>query len=126
MGVGGGAPNTEHDIRLGDVLVGEPDQIRRSRGLVQYDFGKMMKDSIFQITGSLKRPPDVSTLKSNHMLEGPKMSTYVSEALQSRPRLQSTSGYQGQEYDRLYKPSYEHGGIANTTCARCDESFLVN
>ncbi|PWY64383.1 purine and uridine phosphorylase [Aspergillus eucalypticola CBS 122712] len=37
-GIGGGVPSPEHDIRLGDVVVGRPDN--QCGGVVQYDFGK--------------------------------------------------------------------------------------
>jgi nucleoside phosphorylase len=38
VGIGGGVPSAEVDIRLGDVVVSQPDRI--SGGVVQYDFGK--------------------------------------------------------------------------------------
>ena len=38
VGVGGGAPSAEADVRLGDVVVSQP--VRQHSGVVQYDFGK--------------------------------------------------------------------------------------
>src|ERR1700728_3436724 len=37
VGIGGGAPSPDRDIRLGDVIVSQPDG--SSGGVVQYDFG---------------------------------------------------------------------------------------
>jgi nucleoside phosphorylase len=42
VGVGGGAPSAEADIRLGDVVVSQP--YKQYGGVVQYDFGKTGKD----------------------------------------------------------------------------------
>lgn len=38
VGIGGGAPSTDHDIRLGDVVVSSP--YGGNSGVFQYDFGK--------------------------------------------------------------------------------------
>lgn len=40
VGIGGGAPTRERDIRLGDVVVSVPQG--RLGGVVQYDFGKRL------------------------------------------------------------------------------------
>ncbi|KLO92474.1 Uncharacterized protein LW93_12048 [Fusarium fujikuroi] len=58
VGIGGGAPSKEHDIRLGDVVVGS--------SVVQYDFGNeteetfMIKDRALQIS-----PPKLGCLISS-------------------------------------------------------------
>lgn len=39
VGIGGGAPSFEHDIRLGDVVVGKPTGDHG--GVIQYDYGKV-------------------------------------------------------------------------------------
>lgn len=38
VGIGGGAPTSKHDIRLGDVVVSKPEN--GLGGVFQYDFGK--------------------------------------------------------------------------------------
>ncbi|KAL5088364.1 hypothetical protein Trisim1_006573 [Trichoderma cf. simile WF8] len=49
VGMGGGNPSKEHDIRLGDVVVGT--------GIIQHDMGKaMQKDSRLLRTGFTQRP----------------------------------------------------------------------
>ncbi|KKO96833.1 hypothetical protein THAR02_11062, partial [Trichoderma harzianum] len=41
VGIGGGAPSSKHDIRLGDVIVGVSN--KGKGGVVQYDFGKAIQ-----------------------------------------------------------------------------------
>ena len=42
VGIGGGAPSSLKDVRLGDVVVSQPE--RTFGGVVQYDLGKTTKD----------------------------------------------------------------------------------
>jgi hypothetical protein len=57
VGIGGGVPSRENDIRLGDVVVSKPTE--QSGGVIQYDFWKTVQEGRFKLTGSLNRPPDV-------------------------------------------------------------------
>ena len=57
VGVGGGAPSSEADVRLGDVVLSQP--VRQHGGVVQYDFGKTGQDGRMRRTGSLNAPPKV-------------------------------------------------------------------
>src|SRR5271156_906912 len=57
VGIGGGVPSEENDIRLGDIVVSKPTGA--SGGVIQYDFGKTIQESRFIRTGLLNRPPDV-------------------------------------------------------------------
>ncbi|KAE8155002.1 hypothetical protein BDV25DRAFT_170327 [Aspergillus avenaceus] len=68
VGVGGGVP-TNHDIRLGDVVVGNPEGV--DSGLFQYNYGKALQDGRFDYTGHLDKPPvalrtAVAQLRANH------------------------------------------------------------
>lgn len=54
VGVGGGVPTQDHDIRLGDVVVAVPQGT--SAGVIQYEMGKRSATS-FQRKGSLGFPP---------------------------------------------------------------------
>lgn len=56
VGIGGGAPTRERDIRLGDVVVSVPKGVLG--GVVQYDFGKRLSNGRFQRTGQLNAPPE--------------------------------------------------------------------
>ncbi|KAJ5633204.1 Tetratricopeptide-like helical [Penicillium lividum] len=55
VGIGGGVPSKYADIRLGDVVVSIP--VAASGGVVQYDYGKTLRDGCFVRTGSLNKPP---------------------------------------------------------------------
>jgi nucleoside phosphorylase len=51
VGIGGGAPTPEHDIRLGDVVVSASGHGKG--GVFQYDYGKAVQGQEFQETGFL-------------------------------------------------------------------------
>jgi nucleoside phosphorylase len=54
VGIGGGVPSADADIRLGDVVVSQPHEVHG--GVVQYDVGKTTPSG-FERTGSLNSPP---------------------------------------------------------------------
>jgi nucleoside phosphorylase len=67
VGIGGGVPSKEADIRLGDIVVSQPG--KGHGGVVQYDFGKSTPSG-FERTGFLNAPPQilpaaVTKLRSN-------------------------------------------------------------
>ncbi|KAF4858537.1 hypothetical protein CGCSCA2_v007128 [Colletotrichum siamense] len=57
VGIGGGCPSAEHDIRLGDVVVSKPG--KNDGGVIQYDFGLTDKEGRFVRNGVLNAPPTV-------------------------------------------------------------------
>ena len=65
VGIGGGAPSSKHDIRLGDIVV---SATRDEKGAVlQYDFGKEIQGQEFRvITGVLNQPPQVLLAATNN------------------------------------------------------------
>lgn len=120
VGVGGGVWSNKVDVRLGDVVVSQPDGTHG--GVVQWDFGKMETGG-FRRTGSLNKPPRpllnaVQDLKTAHMVEGDKITEHLAKMLQNKPRMAQTFTHQGAEHDRLYEPSYGHAGGEN--CDGCD------
>jgi nucleoside phosphorylase len=127
VGIGGGVPSEEHDIRLGDVVVSKPGET--SGGVVQYDFSKMVQEGRFVRTGSLNRPPDVllsavTSLQAQHMLEDADLSKHLSDIVVRYPKLRATSTYQGTENDQLFEAGYDHPpGVA--TCAKCDIARVI-
>ena len=105
VGIAGGAPSEEHDIRLGDVIVSSPGV--RHGGVLQYDYGKTIQDHEFEETGYLAPPPEVllnavSNLSAQHERQGDGMEEIVKG-------LQEKSGkYHRPETDRLCVSSYVH------------------
>ncbi|KAF7502552.1 hypothetical protein GJ744_005491 [Endocarpon pusillum] len=122
VGVGGGAPSVENDIRLGDVVISKPDGA--SGGVIQYDFGKTVQEGRFVQTGSLNRPPSVllsavNTLQANHLLKDPELTRHLSEMSKKFPRMQAAGAYPGVQHDQLFKAEYSHPP-GNDTCTKCD------
>ncbi|KAF9891451.1 hypothetical protein FE257_003917 [Aspergillus nanangensis] len=44
VGIGGGVPSKNHDIRLGDVVVSKP--VGKYSGVIQYDYGKAVQGAV--------------------------------------------------------------------------------
>jgi nucleoside phosphorylase len=115
VGIGGGVPNAESDIRLGDVVISQPYQ--QYGGVVQYDLGKTEADGRNRRTGSLNAPPAVllnavSKLRALHYRGQSSLATYISifDRLENFSR--NTAGP-----DMLFEAAYNHVGGA--TCERC-------
>jgi nucleoside phosphorylase len=89
VGIGGGVPSLKADIRLGDVVVSQPDQL--FAGVVQYDSGKTTPNG-FDRTGSLNSPPQillaaVARVRANELRGRSKLSEYASK-LERIPKFQ--------------------------------------
>jgi nucleoside phosphorylase len=128
VGIGGGVPSKEHDIRLGDVVVSKPTGT--FGGVIQYDFGKTVQEGKFTRTGSLNRPPDVlltalTNLEAKHMMEGHKVTQYISEMIGEYPIMATQFMCPGIQYDSLYRADYDHPG-GHETCSQCDASKLID
>ncbi|KAF2463341.1 purine and uridine phosphorylase [Lindgomyces ingoldianus] len=125
VGIGGGAPSRENDIRLGDVVVSRPG--KSDGGVIQYDFGRTIAEGRFIRSGTLNAPPAallnaVSALQARYNLWGHELAKYFS-AFDS-PLLKAKYTHQGGENDLLFEASYDHVGNA-PTCDQCDRSRLV-
>lgn len=68
VGVGGGAPSIENDIRLGDVVVSVPG--KGKGGVFQYDFGRTVQNQEFKVTGHLNQPPPFLMTAVNGLKKG--------------------------------------------------------
>lgn len=128
VGIGGGVPSQENDIRLGDVVVSKPG--RTSGGVIQYDFGKTVQEGRFVRTGSLNRPPDtlltaVNNLEAKHMLEESELSNHLLKMISKYPKLRKAGVYPGVQRDQLFEASYNHQ-TTGSTCVRCDNYRLVH
>ncbi|KAE8381512.1 hypothetical protein BDV26DRAFT_289364 [Aspergillus bertholletiae] len=128
VGIGGGVPTKEADIRLGDVVVSKPTGT--SGGVVQYDYGKMMAGGRFQHMGTLNQPPTIlltslSQLQSDYgSMKYQPLSRIVTEALERNHHLGNDFSYPGQENDQLFQSEYDHQ-YENGDCTECDKQHLV-
>ncbi|KAL7803874.1 putative wd40 protein [Trichoderma afarasin] len=123
VGIGGGAPTSHHDIRLGDVVVSTPGDGKG--GVFQYDFGITMQNQAFVETGFLDQPPRllrtaVAGLKTHYEIYGHTLTEEVNKALQRKPRLQKTYS-RPQTDDILYKSAYTHISGPWEACEACDD-----
>ncbi|KAL4761002.1 uncharacterized protein BDW70DRAFT_160156 [Aspergillus foveolatus] len=128
VGIGGGVPG-EKDIRLGDVVVGEPDG--PFGGVIQYDFGKTVQNGEFLRTGSLNRPPDllltaISRLKADHYRNRADLSRHLSDMFERYPHLSRDFSYPGAKHDILFESNYDHAAGARSSCDSCDPSRLLH
>ena len=129
VGIGGGIarPDQDRDIRLGDVVVSQPEGT--SGGVIQYDLGKAKSNQKWERKDFLYMPPQVllnalANLQAEHELG----ESRVPEFLKAMPRkkARTTKGsrghdawvHRGFENDRLFKSSYVHVGAHD--CRTCD------
>ncbi|KAI8159048.1 hypothetical protein K4K49_003717 [Colletotrichum sp. SAR 10_70] len=129
VGVGGGAPSSAHDIRLGDVVVSIPTDV--NGGVIQYDRGKTGKDEEFKRTGSLNAPPTVlltavGSVETNHSLGESDIPQFLADAAAKipKPKIRQKYVYQGEENDCLFYSEYEHVD-ADAGCDDCDAAQTV-
>lgn len=120
VGIGGGVPGKE-DIRLGDVVISQPNQ--GHGGVIQYDFGKVTPSG-FERTGFLNSPPPallsaVTRMRANYLRRKSKLSEYVSK-VQNLPEF--TRDNAGP--DILYEASYNH--VGGDSCEMCSADKVVD
>jgi nucleoside phosphorylase len=130
VGIGGGIPNKDADIRLGDVVVSKPTDTHG--GVVQYDFGKATRGARggFQRTGMLSSPPQVlltalAKLQANHLTEDVRFVDFLEELEQKQPVGRGSPFARPKEDDCLYGPGYEHADPGSETCSTCDARYIV-
>lgn len=123
IGIGGGVPSKQNDIRLGDVVVSRPTGDHS--GVIQYDLGKDLQGSGFRKTGSLQRPPDflmtaTSSLESNPSHSPETMLQSIADIAKCKPEYK----YPGVEHDKLFKAEHEHDPT-HDTCSKCCGSRIT-
>ncbi|KAJ3335049.1 hypothetical protein HDU93_006595 [Gonapodya sp. JEL0774] len=116
VGVGGGVPSPDADIRLGDVVVSQP--LETHGGVVQYDFGETTHEG-FRRKGFLNSPPPlllnaVSQLQANLVTEKDGLAGHLTKLLPLPIFRREAAGP-----DVLFHPSYNHerGRHACTSCS---------
>ncbi|KAL6826777.1 ankyrin repeat-containing domain protein [Trichoderma sp. SZMC 28015] len=102
VGIGGGIPPR---VRLGDIVVSTP--VGEYPGVIQWDLGKATETG-FVRTGSLDRPSKVllsalTTMKTNHEMEGHKISQFLEELAKKWPRLASKYTWNNKLRDTLFE-----------------------
>ncbi|KAL1604867.1 hypothetical protein SLS60_004407 [Paraconiothyrium brasiliense] len=121
VGIGGGVPSEEADVRLGDVVVSKPNKTHG--GVVQYDSGKATASG-FERTGVLNTPPTVllnavANVRAKQIRGKSKLLEYLSK-LDSLPHFSRESAGP----DTLFEAGYEHVG-KGSTCGKCSTEYTV-
>ncbi|KAK4082196.1 uncharacterized protein Triagg1_2008 [Trichoderma aggressivum f. europaeum] len=120
VGIAGGAPSKNHDIRLGDVVVSLPRDGRG--GVLRYDYGKTIQHQAFQITGSLNQPPSVlrsavSALMVDYMCEGHEIKRTIESIVERNPRLRRKFQRPPLSSDILYQSAFVHPADNEMSCS---------
>ncbi|KAF4903210.1 hypothetical protein CGCVW01_v013148 [Colletotrichum viniferum] len=119
VGIAGGAPSENHDIRLGDIVVSS--RSGGKGGVFQYDYGKSMQNGSFVETGALNQPPQVllaavNGLESDYAMDGHQLDFKIEEALKRYPRLRKSHSRPPGISDRLYQPNVTHPSDSTSDC----------
>ncbi|RYN50572.1 hypothetical protein AA0117_g13405, partial [Alternaria alternata] len=121
VGIGGGVPSEEADVRLGDVVVSKPHKTHG--GVVQYDLGKATPSG-FERTGALNTPPTVllnavAKVRAKQMRGKSTLLEYLSK-LGSLPDFTREAAGS----DTLFEAEYDHVG-RGATCVKCSAEYAV-
>jgi nucleoside phosphorylase len=120
VGIGGGVPSAESDIRLGDVVISQPHM--QHGGVVQYDFGKTGPSGFIR-TSYLNTLPTIllnalSKLRANHVIGRNSILTHLS-MVNHLPKF----AYNNVGPDILFELAYKH--VEGPTCTWCSKDRLV-
>ncbi|GFF48126.1 hypothetical protein IFM46972_08472 [Aspergillus udagawae] len=127
VGIGGGAPSFEHDIRLGDVVVSKPTA--DYGGVIQYDYGKALVGSRFQRTGTLNKPlmvllNAIAELDSRYQRKEGRIDKFLSAVLASSSVGTEFFVRPHDQEDLLFWSDYCHADEPKP-CNACDRSQLL-
>lgn len=119
VGIGGGAPSSRNDIRLGDVVVSKP--IGSRIGVVPYDMIKAQEHGS-ELNGYLQPPPRILRSVSSLMQSDPRLSReplepYLRQIRDANPDYAHPEAFS----DTLYVSDYPHPR-GEETCEKCDTS----
>ncbi|KAL4865658.1 hypothetical protein BDV12DRAFT_188038 [Aspergillus spectabilis] len=126
VGIGGGVPRKDVDIRLGDVIVSKPTGTHC--GVIQYDYGKTVREGRFQRTGSLNKPPPslltaLAELQSRYLAGDGRIADILAAATHN-PKL-SLLRQPDSQRDLLFEADYDHAHEGES-CDKCDKRRLVS
>ncbi|WZH48514.1 uncharacterized protein QYS62_009692 [Fusarium acuminatum] len=129
VGIGGGAPSSKNDIRLGDVVVSTPE--KGQSGIFQYDYGKSMQDGSFQHTRALDQPPQllrtaVGSLEVDYEIDGNGIEGAITQILEQKPNLRRRFGRPSDDTDILFRAGFIHTGEDSCDSCKTDQANVVS
>ncbi|KAJ6044435.1 nucleoside phosphorylase domain-containing protein [Penicillium canescens] len=122
VGIGGGVPTEETDIRLGDVVISQPNG--EYGGVVQHDLGKATAGGKWKRTGYLNAPPEallkaVSKMRSDKMMGKALIHQYLPSPSHFPMFDRAKAGR-----DVLFLPNYDH--VNGPTCNECRQDMIID
>ena len=98
-------------------------------GVLQYDFGKTVKNGKFNQIGCLNKPPTVlmtgvSKLRALHLRKGSAIREHINSMLESNSAMQQDFCYQSPKDDQLFQANYDHMD-SSKGCGSCDEERII-
>ena len=126
VGIGGGVPGRQTDIRLGDVVVSKPTD--SSAGVEQYDYGKTVAAGHFQRTGALNKPPQgmltaIAKLQASNWKVRSRITEILSEIVAKDPEMSPFTCRSHQ--DLLFDAEYDHVNNGEPCESCCDLNKIV-
>lgn len=128
VGIGGGVPSKNHDIRLGDIVVSAPED---GHGvLLQYYHGGNTQDENFQFTGFLDQPPlilraAVAGLRAQYKRQGHRIEETANTVAENNKRVRRQYKRPDQLSDRLFQASAIHPNTKESCPLVCDLHALI-
>ncbi|RDW79208.1 uncharacterized protein DSM5745_06060 [Aspergillus mulundensis] len=129
VGIGGGAPTSKQDIRLGDVVVSS-SRGNDHGGVSFYDLGKELQDEDFRPTGFLNQAPRVlrtalAGVQTLHEEEGHQLQENIRLALERNPRLRKKYARPNPTSDRLYQSDFVHRESERSCDELCSDDRVI-
>src|SRR5579862_1700691 len=124
VGYGGGVPGGHRDIRLGDIVVNQPDG--QFTGVLKY--GDLSGNQISKTRINLSMPYSKEILDSLSRLKAGAGAHLTSnmKATSEKPEARNVGAnvdYPGTQFDLLFQANYDHMG--EYFCGKCDRTKLV-
>ena len=133
VGIGGGVPRNseiedpDHDVRLGDVVVGWPEKTG-DPAVVQWDYVRSFGDSNVESLGYLDKPHRrllnaLGSMLRDHEIGECDFGRHM-QRLSSLPSF----AHPGIDKDNLYEAGYKHisGSLDSKQCTSCESRHLIN
>ncbi|KAK6348333.1 hypothetical protein TWF718_006134 [Orbilia javanica] len=129
VGIAGGAPTPENDVRLGDVVVSSPDG--DLGGVVQFDLGKRIQGNgegssqSFKRTGQLNAPPSVLLGAMPRILRFHRDPRKPDNLVEHIKLMDDRADFRRPDLDQLFQSDYLHQS-AGKSCHSCRREHTVN
>ena len=119
VGIGGGAPSKDHDIRLGDIVVCTSKNGKNE--IWQYDFGKTIQHREFRGVETRNNTPlilqnAVGGLEADYNRKGHQLLKSMQAALKANKRIRPQYRKPNASSDVLYKSDYLHSETPGGSC----------